>query len=152
MLPFSPFRIAGGWPNEAATALVVRYACLGSSASSHTQWAARWDAAEQWASVQPDEPGPVGSAATRRLFQWAAEQAAGSEVRHGRLCVHEIPNTVKSRWVSANLNPSGKVVEDGLKPRFLQMCEALWTRRPCRKDTRVCRQRCSTTRSPATPQ
>lgn len=44
------------------------------------------------------------------------------------------------------------IVEDGLKPRFLQMCVELSTRRPYRMDTRVCRLRCLTTRSRAIPQ
>lgn len=44
------------------------------------------------------------------------------------------------------------MVEDGLKPRFLQMCVELSTRRPYRMGTRVCRLHCSTTRSRAIPQ
>lgn len=91
--------VVGGWPDETASALVVRHAGPRSSPPEDAQRAPRWDDPTQRTEVRPPLPRPPRSSLSGGALQRATEQTSWAEVWRSRLHLRQILAFTKSRSV-----------------------------------------------------
>ena len=86
-----PCGVAGGRPDEAPAAFVVRHAGAGPHASAHAQQPAGRDDAAQWSKVRSTVSRPPGGAHPSGPFQRPHGQTAGSQIRRHGLHLRQVP-------------------------------------------------------------